>query len=114
MARGWVIVGRNVRCGRGELDLIACDGRTLVVGEVKTLAAKRAGGFSPFESIGVQKQRQIRRLASAWLSGDDAVDGAGDVVVAPRGTSELRFDAFAVVVETRTGAFEITHLEGAF
>ena len=68
--RGWQIVARNARVKgiRGELDVIALDGRTLVVVEVKTgRACARSGPVSMLEMVGPKKQRKLRALASAWL-----------------------------------------------
>jgi len=68
--RGWRIVARNVRVEgvRGEMDVIAVDGSTLVVVEVKTgRACARSGPVSLLEMVGPKKQRKLRALASAWL-----------------------------------------------
>jgi len=68
--RGWQIVARNARVKgiRGELDVIALDGRTLVVVEVKTgRACARSGPVSMLEMVGPKKQRKLRALANAWL-----------------------------------------------
>ena len=68
--RGWRIVAQNARVKgiRGELDVIALDGRTLVVIEVKTgRACARSGPVSMLEMVGRQKQRKLRALAAAWL-----------------------------------------------
>lgn len=67
---GWRILERNARPGgiRGELDIVAHDGRDLVFVEVKarsTLA--RAGPTTPVLAVGARKQAQLRRLAAAWL-----------------------------------------------
>ncbi len=68
--RGWRIVARNARVDgiRGEMDVIAIDGGTLVVVEVKTgRACARSGPVSMLEMVGPQKQRRLRTLATAWL-----------------------------------------------
>lgn len=68
--RGWRIVARNARVKgvRGELDMIAIEGGTLVVVEVKTgRACARSGPVSMLEMVGPQKRRKLRSLASAWL-----------------------------------------------
>ena len=68
--RGWRIVARNVRVEgiRGEMDVIALDGSTLVVVEVKTgRACARSGPVSLLEMVGPKKQQKLRSLASAWL-----------------------------------------------
>lgn len=68
--RGWRIVARNARVKgvRGELDVIALDGDTLVVVEVKTgRACARSGPVSMLEMVGPAKQRKLRALATRWL-----------------------------------------------
>lgn len=69
-ALGMTIVERNWRAHhrqlRGELDLIAQDGRTLVVCEVKT--QRRASPAGPLESITPEKLGRLRRLAGLWLA----------------------------------------------
>lgn len=67
--KGWRIVARNARVRglRGELDIVAVDGVTLVFVEVKTMSAKvRAGPVSPLEMVGPRKQAKLRALAGAW------------------------------------------------
>ncbi len=112
--QGWEIVALNMRCGRGEIDIVARDGEALVICEVKTLRARENPFLSPLESIGGKKRARIRRTAAAWLAGEPAHDGVGDPVGRPPPTRELRFDAFAVVVEAATGKALIEHVRGAF
>ncbi len=83
---GFRLLERNFRTPAGELDLIVCDDDTIVFAEVKT---RRAGGLDPIDSIGPTKQRQLRRLAAAWLAGRTGRLG-------PR---ELRFDAVGIVID---------------
>lgn len=111
--RNWQIVDHNVRWREGELDLIAIDGNTLVVAEVKTLVARGPDGrsaFSPFESIDRRKQNQIRMLTRRWLV--DEIRRKQD----DRGLSfsNYRFDAFAVTLSRSHEVLSIEHLEDAF
>jgi putative endonuclease len=111
--RGWILVDHNVRWREGELDLIAIDGRTLVIGEVKTLVARGRHpktAFSPFESIDRRKQNQIRMLARRWLS--DELRRAR--IERDVRFDSLRFDAFAVTLAESGDVLEIEHLEDAF
>lgn len=62
---GYRVVARNYRPGRrrsdAELDIVAWEGRTLAVVEVKT----RRGGFGdPAERVDREKRRRIRRSAA--------------------------------------------------
>lgn len=64
--RGYRVVGRNVRVGGGEIDLVVRRGRTLVVVEVKTRQS-RAGGEA-WEAVGWRKQQQLVRLGEMLLA----------------------------------------------
>ena len=64
--RGFRIVGRNVRVGRGEIDLIVRRGRLLAFVEVKTRQSLGAG--EGFESVNAAKQRQLIDLAERYLA----------------------------------------------
>ena len=46
-SKGWRIIARNVKVGRGELDIVAADGGELVIVEVRT---RRIGRLSPAET----------------------------------------------------------------
>lgn len=92
--RGYRIVERNWRCAAGELDLVVTDGMHLVVCEVKTRSTDRYG--TGFEAITPAKQRQVRRLAAAYVRHRGGWAGP------------LRCDAAAVTpnsVEVRMGVF---------
>ena len=56
----------NARAGGNELDLVLRRGRRLVFCEVKAKAGGRFG--DPFEMVGPEKQRRLRRAAEAWLA----------------------------------------------
>ncbi|MEO3942729.1 YraN family protein [Paenarthrobacter nicotinovorans] len=62
--QGMRIVDRNWRCPDGEIDIVAIDGDTLVVAEVKTRRSLDYG--HPFEAVGTAKLARLHRLASAW------------------------------------------------
>src|SRR5699024_773022 len=64
---GLVIIERNFRCPRGELDIIARDGETAVFVEGKTRRTAALG--SPLEAVTRTKLARIRMLAGIWLSG---------------------------------------------
>jgi putative endonuclease len=99
--RGFDIVARNHRTRFGEIDIVAHDGRTLVICEVKT---RRAGPGSPWDALGHAKQRQVRAMAIAYLA------ETRDRPAAP----QLRFDAIGVVIDGRDRLVRLEHLEGAF
>lgn len=65
-AVGMVILDRNYRCAHGEIDIVARDGDTLVICEVKTRRSLAYG--LPIESVTPQKAARLRRLAKHWLA----------------------------------------------
>lgn len=98
--RGYAIVARNHRTRFGEIDLVACDGTTLVFCEVKT----RRGRGEPWDSLHPAKRAQVRRMARAYLAeADDR----------PR-VPNLRFDAVGVTIDARGRLTRLEHLEDAF
>ncbi|HEY8340659.1 MAG TPA: YraN family protein [Egibacteraceae bacterium] len=104
---GLEVVARNWRCSdpslRGEIDLVARDGRVLVVCEVKT--RRRAAPGEPLVAVTPRKQRQLRRLAAALVAA-----GAHTAL----GTRDLRFDVVAVSWPEGGGAAAVVHLREAF
>jgi len=71
-ARGFKIRERNWRPGnslRGEVDCIAWQGKTLCFVEVKTrLSRDDEKAVAPQEAVTPSKQRQLSRLANAYVS----------------------------------------------
>ena len=59
--QGLHIIARNVREGRGEIDLVALEGRTLVFVEVKSRTAGSRAGVTGLEKLGPEKLRALRR-----------------------------------------------------
>ncbi|AXB48608.1 YraN family protein [Amycolatopsis albispora] len=96
---GLVILSRNWRCREGELDLVATDGRTLFVCEVKTRSGSGYG--LPAEAVDADKSARIRRLTSRWLE-------HFRVQWCP-----LRFDVIAIHWPP-DGEPQLTHFPGAF
>ena len=78
------IVERNYRLFRGEIDIIAYDGDTLVFCEVKTRASGEFG--RPEESVTPAKQRQIRKIAQGYIM----EKGLGD--------PDCRFDVISIIL----------------
>ncbi|MDR3080836.1 MAG: YraN family protein, partial [Streptomyces sp.] len=63
---GLCILERNWRCVDGELDIVALDGDTLAICEVKT---RSEWGFQqPAEAIDQTKADRLRHLAERWLA----------------------------------------------
>ena len=99
--RGWTLLGRNVRIGRGELDLIARRGPVLAFVEVK--ARRSAACGAPEDAVDARKRRQVARLAELWLAARPW---------ALRGVSDVRFDV--VAVDATVSPPEVRHLAAAF
>src|SRR5829696_6815525 len=65
-AAGLQVLDRNWRCAEGEIDIVAAEGDTLVVCEVKT---RTGTGFGdPAEAVVGAKAARLRRLALRWLA----------------------------------------------
>ena len=99
-ARGWSILGRNVRRGRREVDVIAFRGRVLAFVEVKCRRGRRYG--HPLEAITLAKQQRIAGVARSWLQRRPL----------PPGTL-VRFDAISVFW-SEGGRTEVLHLPDAW
>lgn len=94
---GLEILGRNWRCTQGEIDIVALDGRTLVICEVKTRSG--VGFGTPLESITRPKAMRLRRLAVAWLKAHGLF------------FEEIRIDVVGVL-RAAPGEFTIEHVRG--
>ena len=64
--RGYAIVARRWRQRRGEIDIIARDGATLVFVEVKTREGKAFGEAA--EAVTAWKRQRIAQLALEYLA----------------------------------------------
>jgi putative endonuclease len=62
---GYRIVGRRERVLRGDIDIVALDGRTVVFVEVRSRSDTAHG--HPAETVGFAKQRRIADLANAYI-----------------------------------------------
>jgi putative endonuclease len=100
---GYALLARNHRTRYGELDLVVCDGRTLVFVEVKARRASARAG-TPFDALTPAKRAQVRRMARAWLA---------ETPDRPR-TRAVRFDAVGVTVDRDGRLVALDHLEAAF
>ena len=94
---GLAVLGRNWRCSQGEIDIIALDGRTLVICEVKTRSGVRFG--TPLEAISKPKLRRLRRLAVAWVRAHGLV------------FDQIRIDVISVL-RAASGEFTVEHVRG--
>jgi putative endonuclease len=88
--RGYAILARRYRTDRGEIDIVAQDGDTLVFVEVKARATAEFGTAA--EAVTRRKQLQVIAMARAYCMFERvedvpcrfdvvAVDGVGDGAV---------------------------------
>lgn len=97
--KNWTVIDRNYRFMKAEADIVAYDGRQIIVVEVKT---RRGTGFGePEESVNDRKKKQLYKAAEAWLY-ERKMEGA-----------PVRFDVIAIILKKNTDP-EIRHYEGAF
>jgi len=96
---GMTIVERNWRCPAGEIDIVALDGDTIVLCEVKTRRTASKG--TPEEAVTPAKCRRYAKLAQAYLlhAGVEPVS--------------VRFDVITLLVIAEDRAL-LRHLRAAF
>lgn len=94
---GMVIVERNWRSRSGEIDIVAVDGDTVIICEVKTRSSEDFG--SPLAAVTPVKVRRLRALAGEWLRTHERV------------AREVRIDVIGILLSPR-GAPLVEHLRG--
>ncbi len=97
---GCAILGRNVRAGHLEVDLIVRDGPCVAFVEVKLRRGDSFGGA--LEAVSPCKLGRLRRAARMCLASIPAVRLAG----------EYRFDLVALDVDPGGGGLVLRHLKG--
>lgn len=65
-ANGFTVLDRNWRCATGEVDIVAAEGRDLVIVEVKTRRTEWFG--HPFYAVDRRKRDRLWRLGCAWVT----------------------------------------------
>ena len=99
-ARGYEILAQNYRAVRGEIDLVAQDGDCIVFVEVKTRRSLKFG--LPQAAVTVQKQRQISKVALAYLQTHNLFD------------APCRFDVIAIHLSPQLEVLKLEQIESAF
>jgi putative endonuclease len=69
--RGYRVLDANVRAGGNELDIVVRRGRRLIFCEVKMRSGTGFG--DPWEAVGREKERRLRRAAEAFLARNRAL-----------------------------------------
>lgn len=83
--KGYRIIARNYENFIGEIDIIAMQDRVLCFVEVKTREGDQYG--SPFESVTLQKQKKIVKVAQVYLLENGIED------------QDCRFDVVSILLE---------------
>ncbi len=96
---GYRVLARNYVCPAGELDLICTREGCIVFVEVKS--RRDDAPADPLETITRGKQRQLERVARAWLAAHGEPDCA------------YRFDAISVLIPSQ-GDPTVRHVVDAF
>jgi len=98
--RGFEILDRNVRSGRGEIDLIAREDGTLVFVEVKL----RSGGSADaaLAAVNWKKREDVERAATRWLQSKGLTN------------RPIRFDVIAITWEADGSHLRVEHIRNAF
>ena len=99
-SKGMRIIEANYRVPQGEIDLIAREGDTLVIVEVRTRTSKTF--MSPFSSVNDHKQAQVARVARHYRLEHKLAE------------VYYRFDVVEVIATPEGKVTEITHYPGAF
>ena len=69
-AQGYEILERNWRCARGEIDLVARAGQTLIFVEVKTRRGRNMG--APEAGLTPYKAKKLLQLGNLYIAEHDA------------------------------------------
>ena len=99
-AQGCQILARNYRALRGEIDLIVQDSEFTVFVEVKTRRSLKFG--LPQAAVTWQKQRQISKVALAYLQTHNLLD------------APCRFDVIAIHLSPQLALLNLKQIESAF
>ena len=101
---GYEIIDRNVRLGRGEIDIIATTGETICFIEVKASCTLRFG--LPEERVNSKKQTQLIKLAKLYLLKNRDLQRRFDP----------RFDVISIIKEENYDevTYDISHITDAF
>jgi putative endonuclease len=97
---GYRIVATRERILRGDIDLVALDGRTVVFVEVRSRTSTAHG--HPAETIGYHKQRRVAQLATAYIRRHRLED------------CSVRIDVVTVTFDGPEGQPQVEHFQNAF
>lgn len=94
--RGYAILDRRYRTARGEIDIVAQDGNTVVFVEVKVRETGECGTAA--EAVTKQKQRRLASMATDYLARRKLMNRPCrfDVVAIDAGVVTVYPDAFSL------------------
>lgn len=99
-AHGYLILAQNYRFRRGEIDLIVQQGDRIVFVEVKTRRSLKFG--LPQYAVTLKKQRQISKIALAYLQKQNLMD------------APCRFDVIAIQLSPQFEVLRLEQIQSAF
>ncbi|RKU28282.1 YraN family protein [Candidatus Poribacteria bacterium] len=98
--QGYQILAQNYRFHRGEIDIIAKYEKRIVFVEVKTRRSLKYG--VPQSAVTKQKQRQISKIALAYLQTHNLMD------------TPCRFDVIAIQLTQKLELLRLEQIKSAF
>ncbi len=98
--RGLRVLARNVRAGRGEIDIIALDGQSLVFVEVKSRRSPARAEETGLERMDERKSRALRQSCLRYARGMSAA------------AENCRIDVVTVKLDRRGRAVDIRWYPG--
>ena len=98
--QGYQILAENYRYQRGEIDIISKHEERIVFVEVKTRRSLKYG--VPQAAVTEQKQRQISKIALAYLQKHNLID------------SPCRFDVIAIHLTRELDLLNLEQIKSAF
>jgi putative endonuclease len=98
--RGMEVLDRNVRIGRGEIDLVARDRDQVVFIEVKFRTAGSRG--TSLEVVGMRKREHVARAAAGYLQRRGLLDRA------------VRFDVVGITWRADGEELLVQHVSNAY
>lgn len=96
--QGYLILETNWRSGHREIDIIAKDGETLVIVEVK--ARKNEDFANAEDAVGEKKMRNLTKAAHNYILIKEL-------------NCETRFDVITLILDNN-GEYELNHIKDAF
>ncbi|TMD03360.1 MAG: YraN family protein [Chloroflexi bacterium] len=97
--QGWTVLARDWRARTGQIDIVAEDGETLVLLEVK---ARRGTGFGlPEEAVDGRKQQKLRSLMETYR------------LATKRQRQPCRIDVLGLILDDRLQVTRCEHIANA-